>query len=398
MGDQSLQERFQRISQHLDEKARRLWCANEAIALGFGGISFVANVTGLSRTTIIEGTKEISGKKEMSREGVRRKGGGRKLKMETDKDLKKDVEALVESQTRGDPESPLKWSSKSTRKIANELNKTKQRASSSLISRILSHLGYSLQANRKTQEGTKENPDRNSQFEYINRTTKELQKKGCPVLSVDTKKKENIGNFKNNGKEYRKKRKPEEVNVYDFIDETKGKVAPYGIYDVSKNTGWVSVGISSDTAAFAVNSIRTWWQTLGKQTYSDAEELLITADCGGSNGYRVKLWKTELQKLATEINKTIRVSHFPPGTSKWNKIEHKLFCFITKNWRGKPLIDRATVVNLIGSTKTKTGLTVKAVLDENHYEKGIKVSDEELDAVKLEKDAFHGEWNYKIYP
>jgi hypothetical protein len=308
------------------------------------------------------------------------------------------VEKLVEPETLGDPESPLKWTSKSTRKIANELNRTKERASHSLVSRILSGLGYSLQANRKTDEGSRENPDRNAQFEFINKQTKSFQEKGHPVLSVDTKKKENIGNFKNAGKEYHKKGEPEEVNVYDFIDKTRGKVAPYGVYDLTKNKGWVSVGISSDTAAFAVNSIRSWWNLSGKQEYRNAKEILITADCGGSNGYRVKLWKTELQKLATEIQKVIHVSHFPPGTSKWNKIEHKLFCFISKNWRGKPLIDRATVVRLIGNTRTEMGLTVQAMLDENQYEKGIKVSDEELNAVKLEKDNFHGEWNYKIHP
>ena len=393
-----LRERFQRIAEHLDEKARRLWCANEALAVGFGGVSYVALATGVSRTTITEGVKEISGKKELPKRGIRREGGGRKPKTEMDENLKRDIEKLVEPETLGDPESPLKWTSKSTRKVADELNRTKERASHSLVSRILASLGYSLQANRKTDEGTKDNPDRNAQFEFINKQTEEFQEKGYPVLSVDTKKKENIGNYKNGGKEYHKKREPLQVNVYDFIDETKGKVAPYGVYDLAKNQGWVSVGISSDTAAFAVNSIRAWWRRMGKQEYRNAKEILITADCGGSNGYRVKLWKTELQKLATELHMTINVSHFPPGTSKWNKIEHKLFCFISKNWRGKPLIDRATVVNLIGNTKTEMGLSVQAMLDPNQYEKGIKISDEEFDAVKLEKDDFHGEWNYRIRP
>jgi hypothetical protein len=398
MEKQVLGERFKRISSHLDEKGRRLWCANEAIAIGFGGVSYVALATGVSRTTITEGAKEITGRKDVPKERVRRKGGGRKQKTESDEHLTQDVEKLVSPHTRGDPENPLKWTSKSTRKIADELNKTNTRASHALVSRILSGLGYSLQANRKTDEGTKENPDRNAQFEFINEQTKSFQEKRCPVVSVDTKKKENIGNFKNSGREYRKKGEPVEVSVYDFIDKTKGKVAPYGVYDLAKNQGWVSVGISSDTAAFAVNAIRAWWHAMGRQAYRHAKEILITADCGGSNGYRVKLWKTELQKLATELGMTIRVSHFPPGTSKWNKIEHKLFCFITKNWRGKPLIDRATVVQLIGSTRTETGLTVQAMLDENQYEKGIKVSEEELNAVKLEKDGFHGEWNYKIHP
>jgi Rhodopirellula transposase DDE domain len=398
MDKQTLRERFQRIAQHLDEKARRLWCANEAIAIGFGGVSYVAMATGVSRTTITEGTKEIKGRKDVPKEGIRRTGGGRKRKTERDEHLTQDVEKLVSPHTRGDPERPLRWSSKSTRKIADELNGTKKRASHSLVSRILSGLGYSLQANRKTDEGTKDNPDRDAQFQFINEKTKTFQKKECPILSVDTKKKENIGNFKNSGKEYSKKGEPEKVNVYDFLDTIKGKVAPYGVYDLTKNKGWVSVGISSDTAAFAVNSIRTWWHAMGKQEYPHAKEMLITADCGGSNGYRVRLWKIELQKLAAELNMTIHVSHFPPGTSKWNKIEHKLFCFISKNWRGKPLIDRATVVQLIGRTTTKTGLTVQARLDENQYAKGIKVSDEELSAVKLEKDDFHGEWNYTIHP
>jgi transposase len=395
-----IQERFQTISQHLDEKTRRLWCANEALAIVHGGVSLVSRETGVSRTTITEGIKEIKGQKKLPENGIRRDGGGRKLQIEKDKDLKSDIEKSVESTTGGDPESPLKWCSKSTRNIADELNggKDKKRASHSLVSRILSELGYSLQSNRKTDEGSKDNPDRDKQFNFINEKTKEFQNKNFPVLSVDTKKKENIGNFKNNGKEYCKKGEPVKVNVYDFIDKEKGKVSPYGIYDLDKNKGWVNVGISADTAMFAVNSLRVWWHNVGVQTYKNSKEILITADCGGSNGYRVKLWKVELQKLATQLQMTINVSHFPPGTSKWNKIEHKLFCFISKNWRGKPLIDRATVVSLIGSTKTKTGLTVEAVLDENNYEKGIKISDKELEAVKIEKDNFHGEWNYKIHP
>lgn len=392
-----IQERFQRITPHLDEKMRRLWCANEALAV-VGGITLVSNETGVSRTTITEGIKEIKGLKQLPDNNIRRSGGGRKLQTEKDISLKSDVEKSVESVTRGDPESPLKWCSKSTRNIADELNKDnkEKRASHSLIARILTESGYSLQSNRKTDEGSKNNPDRNEQFNFINEKVKEFQKNKYPVISVDTKKKENIGNFKNSGQEYHKKGKPEKVNVYDFIDKEKGKVSPYGIYDLDKNKGWVSIGISADTAKFAVNSIRAWWYDSGKETYKNSKEILITADCGGSNGYRVRLWKVELQKLATEIHKTINVSHFPPGTSKWNKIEHKLFCFISKNWRGKPLINRATVVNLIGNTKTKTGLTIKAVLDENNYEKGIKISDEEFNKVKLKKDNFHGEWNYKI--
>lgn len=397
MEKQKIREKFNRISGHLDEKSRRLWCANEAIEIGRGGITLVAGATGLSRTTITEGVKEIEGKKDLPEKGIRRAGGGRKLKTEKDRSLKSDMEKVVDSATRGDPEQPLKWVSKSTRHIADELNKEKKRISHTLVSRLLANAGYSLQANRKTDEG-KNHPDRNEQFNFINEQTKKFQKNDFPVLSVDTKKKENIGNFKNSGQEYHKKGAPEKVNVYDFIDKEKGKVAPYGIYDLDKNKGWVNVGISSDTAAFAVNSIRMWWYDLGKKFYQNAKEILITADCGGSNGYRVRLWKTELQKLATELKLIVNVTHFPPGTSKWNKIEHKLFCFISKNWRGKPLIDRATVVNLIGSVKTKNGLVVKARLDENYYEKGIKISDEEFAAVKLEPNIFHGEWNYRIHP
>jgi hypothetical protein len=393
-----LQERFQRITSHLNEQSRRLWCANEAMALGIGGISFVSRATGVSRTTITEGKKELEKRKALPLGRIRRTGGGRKLQTQNDPELKKDVEALVEGNTRGDPENPLKWTSKSLYKIADALNVKTHRASHSLVSRILSGLGYSLQANRKVNEGTKDNPDRNAQFEYINQKTKRFQKQGCPVLSVDTKKKENIGNYKNSGNEYRKKKDPLPVNVYDFIDKTKGKVAPYGVYDLTRNNGWVNVGISSDTATFAVNSIRTWWYTMEKEAYRNSTKLFINADCGGSNGYRVKLWKTELQKLATELRMSIHVSHFPPGTSKWNKIEHKLFSFISKNWRGKPLVDHATVINLIGSVKTKTGLTVRAVLDTNQYEKGIRVSDEELRMVQLRKARFHGEWNYWILP
>lgn len=397
MEKQQLTERFQRITVHLDEKARRLWCANEAVALGGGGITFVSVATGVSRTTITEGVKEIEGKKALPKR-IRRTGGGRKRKTETDKTLTPDIEKTVEDATLGDPEQPLRWVSKSTRNIADELNKKEKRASHALVARILSGLGYSLQANRKVNEGKKDHPDRNAQFLFINEKTKAFQQENRPVISVDTKKKENIGLFKNKGQTYRKKGDPEKVNVYDFLDQEKGKVSPYGIYDLDKNNGWVNVGISSDTAAFAVNSIRAWWYDLGKDCYKNATEILITADCGGSNGSRVRLWKVELQKLATELQMVVHVSHFPPGTSKWNKIEHKLFCFISKNWRGRPLIDRATVVHLIGSTKTTTGLTVKARLDEHSYEKGIKVSDEALAAVKLERDAFHGEWNYRIYP
>jgi len=291
----------------------------------------------------------------------------------------------------------LLWTAKSTRNIANELSKKDFKISHSKVCDLLKKSGYSLQANKKTNEGGG-HPDRNAQFEFINKKAKGFQKKNQPIISVDTKKKENIGNFKNNGKEYCKKKKPNEVNVYDFVDKKLGKVAPYGVYDIVQNKGWVNVGISSDTAEFAVESIRTWWQEMGKPIYPKAKEIFITADGGGSNGSRVRLWKLELQKLANELNIKIHVSHFPPGTSKWNKIEHKMFSFISQNWRGKPLIDGATVVNLISNTKTKSGLEIKARLDERQYEKGIKVSDEELEKINIKKDKFHGEWNYAVSP
>jgi len=385
-----IQQKFTALENHLNEKTKRLWCGVEAIALGKGGITLVSKATGISHPTIRRGIREINNPETITNDRIRQEGGGRKTLEESDETLRRDIEALIESETLGSPESPLKWTSKSTQNIADELNQTRYRISSRSIIRVLHKMDYSLQSNRKTDEGGKNNPDRDKQFKFINKKAKKFQKNNQPVISVDTKKKENIGNFKNNGLEYHKKGEPEKVNVYDFIDKEKGKVSPYGIYDPDKNKGWVNVGISADTAAFAVNSIRSWWYDTGKKSYKNAREILITADCGGSNGYRVRLWKIKLQKLATELNIIINVSHFPPGTSKWNKIEHKLFCFISKNWRGKPLIDRATVINLIGSTKTKTGLTVKAKLDKNHYEKGIKISDEELAAVKIERHFSRG--------
>jgi len=393
-----IEQKFNILREHLNEKTRRLWCGTEAMALGRGGITIVSNATKISHPTIRCGIKEINNPETILKDRIRKAGGGRRILEDKDKTLKADIEKLIEPATMGDPESPLRWTSKSIQHIADELNKNKHRSSPGSISRILHEMDFSLQLNRKTNEGSKNNPDRDKQFNFINEKTKKFQKNNSPVISVDTKKKENIGNFKNNGQEYCKKGEPTKVNVYDFLDKEKGKVSPYGIYDLDKNKGWVNVGISSDTATFAVNGIRSWWNDLGKKIYNGAKEILITADCGGSNGYRVRLWKTELQKLATELNMTIHVSHFPPGTSKWNKIEHKLFCFISKNWRGKPLIDLATVINLIGSVRTKTGLTVKAKLDKNYYAKGIKISDEELKAVKLKQEEFHGEWNYCIYP
>jgi hypothetical protein len=390
-----IRERYQIIQNHLTERDRRLWAATEAKAIGRGGQTVVNQATKVSFTTIKKGLIDLNEAPLTNR--VRKKGGGRKKKILTDANLVGDITEIIESSTRGDPESPLLWCAKSTRNIASELNKESDRVSHSLVARTLDDMGYSLQGNRKVQEGG-DHPDRDAQFNFINNKVKEFQTKQQPVISVDTKKKENIGNFKNTGHEYCAKSNPTEVKVYDFIDPKKGKAAPYGVYDMTKNNGWVSVGISSDTAQFAVNSIRSWWQEMGQNSYPEAKELYINADGGGSNGSRVRLWKIELQKLANELGKIIHVSHFPPGTSKWNKIEHKMFCFISKNWRGRPLIDTTTIVNLIGNTSTKSGLKIRAKLDDNIYQKGIKVSDRELETITITKNTFHGEWNYQIMP
>jgi hypothetical protein len=391
--------KHKQLSAFLNERSRRLWAATEAQALGRGGQRIVHEATGISINTIRRGIKDLALEKDeqVAETRVRKTGGGRKPKDKKDLTLRKDINDLVEESTRGDPESPLLWCSKSLRKIAEAININEHRASHTHIGKILEKEGYSLQANRKVNEGSG-NPDRDAQFNFISNKTKDFQRRNQPVISVDTKKKELIGEFKNNGKEYCPKGKPIPVNVYDFINLAKGKAAPYGIYDISKNNGFVSVGISADTAEFAVNSIRSWWKEMGEALYENATEIYINADGGGSNGSRVKLWKIELQKFANEINKTIHISHFPPGTSKWNKIEHKMFCFISKNWRGKPLIDQMTIVQLIANTTTTTGLTIKAKIDETIYEKGIKITDEQLDKLHIVKEQFHGEWNYQIAP
>lgn len=388
---------FKILSTHLNEKARRLWAACQAQEFKRGGVSIVAQATGISRTTIYVGLSELA--TEASKEvTIRRPGGGRDNITDIYPNILVDMENLLEPLTRGDPESPLRWTCKSTRNIAKELdNKFKYKVSKSTVCNLLVQLDYSLQSNRKTLEGL-QNADRNAQFEFIYKLVKQFQKKKHPVISVDTKKKELVGNFKNSGQEWHPKNKPQEVLCYDFISNAVGKAAPYGVYDITHNQGWVNVNLSSDTAQFAVNTIRTWWHKLGLELYGTSKEILITADGGGSNGSRVRLWKLELQKLANETGLTIHVCHFPPGTSKWNKIEHKLFSFITKNWRGKPLVDVATIINLISNTKTEKGLKVYAELDNSIYTKGIKVSDKEFETINLIKKKFHGEWNYKINP
>ncbi len=401
MDTEPIRKRFELLKPFLNERQRRILAAVEADILGYGGITRVAKATGLSRNTVVAGGLELRTAKaagtprETGR--IRKPGGGRKPTVEKDPALKAELEQLIEPVTRGDPESALRWTCKSVRRLAEELNRLGHRTSHRMVAALLHEMDYSLQANRKTMEG-RSHPDRDAQFEYIHRKVKQFQKQRQPVISVDTKKKELIGNFKNHGREWRPKGRPEQVLVYDFQGLGSGKVTPYGVYDLIQNSGWVNVGVDHDTAAFAVESIRRWWQSMGWPLYPHAKRLLITADSGGSNGARVRLWKTELQKFSTESGLVISVCHFPPGTSKWNKIEHRLFSFISQNWRGKPLISHEVIVNLIAATTTKTGLQIRCDMDYNSYPKGVKVSDKELKAVNLIKDDFHGEWNYTIKP
>ena len=371
--------------------------AGEALALGPGSILAISQATGVARDTIARGIKDLQHPESLVEGRIRLPGGGRKRAVDKDPTLLADLEHLVEPGSRGDPQSPLRWTSKSTAKLAAALTDMGHPIGASLVRRLLHQLGYSLQSNRKRLEGTS-HPDRNAQFEHINDKATAQLAAGEPVISVDTKKKELIGPFKNGGKELRPKGTPEDVRMHDFMVPELGRVNPYGVYDIGQNAGWVNVGIDHDTAAFAVESIRRWWQTVGTSVYPDATSLLITADCGGSNGYRVRLWKLELQRLADETGLALSVSHFPPGTSKWNRIEHRLFSFITQNWRGKPLLSYQVIIDLIAATTTTKGLTVRSVLDENTYEKGRTVSDAEMSTVNLRPDAFHGEWNYTILP
>ncbi|MBE9043480.1 ISAzo13 family transposase [Pleurocapsales cyanobacterium LEGE 10410] len=398
---EKIKNKYEKLSPYLNEKTRRIWAAVEARSLGWGGISQVSSATGLSRTTIHAGIslleESLLVKAKQSDQRIRVLGGGRKLLEEQDAMLLFDLECLIEPMTLGDPESVLRWTSKSVVKLADALNKGGHRISPKSVYNLLSTLGYSLQSNRKTRDGSS-HIDRDEQFLHISGMVKSFQSQFEPVISVDTKKKELIGNFKNAGSEWCQKEQPVEVRMHDFVDPNLGKAIPYGIYDLTWNKGWVNVGIDHDTAEFAVESIRHWWYSMGQPLYPNSQHLLITADCGGSNGYRTRLWRLKLQELATEIGKSIHVCHFPPGTSKWNKIEHRLFSYITQNWRGKPLTSLQVVINLIRNTKTKAGLEVQARLDQNLYPTGIKVTDTELDAIAIERDTFHGEWNYIIKP
>lgn len=396
---QSIQNRFTRLSPYLNERSRRLWAASESLEIGYGGIALVCEATGMSRVTIYKGLSELKEEPgfETDLTRVRKTGGGRKQITEKEPELIKSLESLLEPYTLGDPMRPLKWTCKSTENLALELKRQGYVVSARTVSSILKDLGYSLQANQKRHEG-KGHPDRNAQFEYINTMVEAFQSRGSPVISVDAKKKELVGNYKNAGREWEKKGKPQEVEAYDFIDPDKGKVTPYGVYDTTLNVGWVSVGTDHDTAQFAASSISNWWSNMGEAAYPEAKELLILADGGGSNGSRNRLWKKSLQEFADREGIKIAMCHFPPGTSKWNKIEHRMFCHITQNWRGKPLITHEVIVKLIGATVTRAGLKIKAQLDEAKYPTGQKVSDSEMEALAIETADFHGEWNYLISP
>jgi len=392
-----ISERNKILSPFLDEKSRRLYIATETKVLGYGGIAIAAKATGVSRTTISTGLKELKNPQNIDITRIRKAGGGRKKAINKMPEIKIELAKLIEPALRGEPDSPLMWTSKSLRKLSSELKLKGLNISHNLVGEILNEDGFSLQANRKTDEG-KSHPDRDAQFEHIHLKIKEYQSQYNPVISVDAKKKELVGNFKNIGKELRRKKEPEKVKVYDFPSDAEGKAIPYGVYDITQNKGWVSVGIDHDTAEFATETIKRWWYQMGKPYYPKAQKLLITADGGGSNSSRSRLWKKEIQKLSNETGLTIEVCHFPPATSKWNKIEHRLFSYIAQNWRGKPLLSYEVIVNLIGSTKTTKGLDVVCELNQKKYEIGLKVSDEELRKFNLKNDKFHGEWNYEISP
>jgi Rhodopirellula transposase DDE domain len=394
---EGLRTRYARMVPFLDERGRRLFVAGEALSLGHGGVTAAAAATGMARSTINRGMADLKAGRDDLGGAVRRPGGGRKRAVETQPGLLAALEALIEDAIRGDPEAPLRWVSRSQRNIAEALRRQGFEVSQKLVGRLLRALEYSCQANRKTREGSS-HPDRNAQFAYINATVKTAITAGEPAISVDTKKKELVGDFRNPGRELRPRGDPEPVRVHDFKIPELGKVAPYGVYDIAANQGWVNVGIDADTAAFAVESIRRWWERLGRARYPEAGRLVITADCGGSNGARVRLWKRELQRFANETGLAVTVAHLPPGTSKWNRIEHRLFAYISQNWRGKPLVSHQVIIQLIGATTTDTGLTVTCDIDAGCYPKGIKVSDAEMDAINIERHTFHGDWNYTIKP
>jgi transposase len=399
-----LAKKYQMLSGHLDERALRLCLGADALSLGHGGASIVARAAGVSRTTVHAGMAALREDRsadvvEMAggRARIRKPGGGRKSLKDKDAKLMSDLDKLVDPITRGDPMVPLRWTAKSTTKLAAELQAKGHAVSQATVWRLLDDLGFSMQSNRKSREGT-DHPDRNAQFAYIGAAVKDFLDRGLPVISVDTKKKELIGPYKNGGREWQKKGKPVEVNMHDFADPALGKAIPYGVYDIGRNEGWVSVGVTHDTSEFAVATIRRWWLKMGRPVYPAARELLITADGGGSNGSRVRLWKRELQRLADDLGIAVHIRHFPPGTSKWNKIEHRMFCHITENWRARPLTSVVTVVNLIGNTRTKGGLSIQSELDDNHYETGQKVEDDVMESLAMTRCDFHGEWNYRIDP
>ena len=397
--EQSIVSRLNLLEPTFNEKSRRIWAAAEAQSVGRGGVAAVHRATGILRNTISQGIKDLenSGKLQDHLTRTRKPGGGRKKTVDVTPEMRSALEALVEPITRGDPESPLRWTCKSLRTLAEELKNQGYSTSHRMVGELLHEMGYSLQANRKTSEG-KQHPNRNIQFEFINLLVEENLEEGNPVISVDAKKKELVGNFKNVGREWSPKGTPEQVKVYDFLSGAEGRATPYGLYDIGKDEGWVNVGVDKDTAVFAVESIRRWWNMMGQTNYPKATKVVITADGGGSNGSRIRLWKTQLQDFCNEIQIPIAVSHFPPGTSKWNKIEHRLFSFISMNWRGKPLTSFETILNLISATTTKSGLKVTAEIDRNTYQKGIKVSDAQMRMLNISRNQFHGEWNYILHP
>ena len=393
----SIRRKYGLLKRSLNERTRRLWAATEAHALGYGGVACVVRATGIARSTVLRGLSECRRGERIEEGRLRRKGGGRKRATVIDPGLKAALERLVEPASRGDPESSLRWTCKSTRRLASELTARGHGSSEWLVRQLLYDLGYSLQANLKTREGMR-HPDRDAQFRHIHSRVAEWIRRRQPVISVDAKKKELVGDFKNGGRAWRPRGKPEPVRVHDFIDLKKGKAIPYGVYDLARNVGWVSVGVDHDTAVFAVNTIRRWWREMGTSRYPRATSLAIMADSGGSNGSRLRLWKWELQQFANATGLTMHVCHLPPGTSKWNKIEHRLFSFISQNWRGQPLLTYATIVKLIANTKTNAGLKVRCILDKRRYPDKVQVSDEQMAAIRLAPDAFHGDWNYAIHP